>query len=830
MANKILYGIDLGTTNSAISRFNYDEASIIKNALGSDTTPSCISVNPKGRFSVGQKAYTQLGKDLINAFLKDDYEINSFVEFKRVMGTDALIHCCNLQKNFKPEELSAEVLKELRKYVLDEEVKAAVITVPAMFDNNQKDATKRAARLAGFDYYELIQEPVAASIAYGLESKIKNAYWLVFDFGGGTFDAALMKIEDGIMKPVDTAGNNHLGGKDIDAAIVEQIFMPYFNDHFSLDGILSKKGDSFKAMWKPKAEEAKINLSFNPSTYVETDFDDYGTDDDGTPLELSIHITQEMLEEVAKPIFQKAIDIVKALLERHNMTGADLGSIILVGGPTHSPIIRRMLSEQITDKVDTSIDPMTCVANGAAMYASTLSLPDNIVDAYRDRTKIQLSVDVKSTSVEDTEFASVKFLSDKCENNTLESVFVEFVRGDGAFSSGKINIDTIGDVIDLPLLNDRTNKFNIFCYNSDGDKLDCEPSEISIIQGIDGIGDAVMPMALGIGVSNEEGDEIFVPVDGCMKNQLLPANGQVQGLLTPKDIRVGIKSDYIRISLYQQDEYVEGTKAMYCNHLYDVEFTGDDIPAILPMGSEVNIRLHADKSGTVDKFIVNVPYLDLDLDITDRITECTKGLISESFFNNEIRSLRKKATLAKDNDKISRLEEIEKSYANSGKDRDAKEKATAMLKEVGREIDSKHSSSEWTRTETELRRMYKELLDDNGKYGDAQTTKLVEELKKEADKAINAKDVKYAKEVREQMWSLDYKIAEVDYYIAWICRWSKDFDNHSWTNKERARQLINSGLRIISETPTADKLRPIAIELHNMLPNDQRPADILTRR
>ena len=829
MGNKILYGIDLGTTNSAISRFNYEEASVIKNALNSDTTSSCVSVNPKGRLSIGQRAYSQLGRDLQNAFIKENYEINSFVEFKRVMGTDALIHCSNLQKDFKPEELSAEVLKELRKYVLNEEVKSAVITVPAMFDNNQKDATKRAAKLAGFEYYELIQEPVAASIAYGLSAKIKNAYWLVFDFGGGTFDAALMKIEDGIMKPVDTAGNNHLGGKDIDSAIVEQLFMPYFKDNYSLDGILSKKGDAFKAMWKPKAEEAKINLSFNPSYFVETDFYDYGTDDDGTPFELSINITQDMLETVSRPIFQKAVDIVKALLARHNMTGDDLGSIILVGGPTHSPIIRRMLSEQIADKVDTSIDPMTCVANGAAMYASTLSLPDSIADISRDRTKIQLSVDVKSTTVEDIEFASVKFLADKCENNTLDCVFVEFVRGDGAFSSGKIKIDTIGDVIDLPLLNDRTNIFKIHCYNSGGDKLDCEPSEISIIQGIDGIGDAVMPMALGIGVSNEEGDEIFVPVEGCMKNQLLPANGQVQGLLTPKDLRVGIKSDYIRISLYQQDECGEDTKAMYCNHLYDVEFTGDDIPAVLPMGSEVNIRLHADKSGTVDKFIVNVPYLDLDLDITDRITVCTKGVMSESFFNNELKSLRKKATLAKDEDMISKLDEIEHSFNASGNDRDAKEKAAAMLKEVGRNIDTKHSAGEWSRTETELRRMYKELLEDNGKYGNAETTKLVDELKKEADKAINAKNIKYAKEVRERMWSLDYKIAEVDYYIVWIYRWDKNFENHSWSNRDRARQLINVGLKIISEKPTADRLRPIAMELHNMLPNDQRPADILRR-
>ena len=194
------------------------------------------------------------------------------------MGTDEKILCTNLQRTFNPEELSAEVLKELKKFVLDDEVKSAIITVPAMFDNNQKDATKRAAKMAGFDYFELIQEPVAASIAYGLDAKLKNAYWLVFDFGGGTFDAALMRIEDGIMKSVDTAGNNKLGGKDIDKAIVNEIFLPYFRENYSIEGVLTNKREDFVNMWKSKAEEAKIALSFNPSYEIETDLgEDYGS-------------------------------------------------------------------------------------------------------------------------------------------------------------------------------------------------------------------------------------------------------------------------------------------------------------------------------------------------------------------------------------------------------------------------------------------------------------------------------------------------------------------------------------------------------------------------
>ena len=172
---RVNYGIDLGTTNSAIAHFENGETVIKKSPTQGDTTPSCVAVSPVGRILVGQKAFRQYQKDLQLSFVRQGYSINSFVEFKRQMGTDETFYSSNSKKEFSPEELSAEVLKELKKYDLSGITKCAVITVPAMFENTQKDATKRAAKLAGFDYVELIQEPVAASIAYGLTSKMKDA-------------------------------------------------------------------------------------------------------------------------------------------------------------------------------------------------------------------------------------------------------------------------------------------------------------------------------------------------------------------------------------------------------------------------------------------------------------------------------------------------------------------------------------------------------------------------------------------------------------------------------------------------------------------------------
>lgn len=835
-SNKIIYGIDLGTTNSAIAKFENGQAVIKKSELGGDTTPSCVYVTPKGRFTVGQKAYTQMGKDLVNQYVKPGYKKNTFIEFKRIMGTNETVYSSNLEKQgdnaqMTPEMLSAEVLKTLRSYILDEDVKEAVITVPALFNNNQKDATKRAAKLAGFDHFELIQEPVAASVAYGLGSKMKNAFWLVFDFGGGTFDAALMKIEDGIMKAVDTAGNNHLGGKDIDKAIVEQIIIPYLSSNFTIDDCL--KNEAFLDMWKPKAEEAKISLSFNENYDLQTDLgDDFGTDDDGTEFELDLSISQSDLEPVARPIFQKAIDITKQLLEKNNIDGKSLGALILVGGPTHSPILRSMLREQVTPNVDTSIDPMTAVACGAALYGSTIDVPEDIIDSRRDRSKVQLEISVKSTSVMDSEPCAIKFLKSKSLEYQDSSVYVEFSRADGGFSSGKIEINQIGDIVDLILKPDSTNVFNIYCYNSIGDKIDCEPNSVSIIHGIDGIGDAVLPLHLGIATTDDDDDVVFTPLEGLKKNMPLPGygkNGKIK-LCTDKDIRPGMSSDKIIIPILQTNQDVEQLKKehkklkmIFCTRVYEMTITGDDIPSLLPAGSEINITVHAEKSGTLDSFVVDIPYLNWDKDIINKLDKHVQSDSDNSIYLAEIDTARKKLNELNNNQMSKEFEEAAESYSGAS-DRDSKDQALEQLKLILSKIDTEYSLGDWQRMENKLKGMYQELVEDNQKYGNEKTTAAIRQLKNDVDRVIAAKDINAAEDLYDTLWDMDYKIAEVEFYIAWIKQWNRNFAQKKWSNPSRARSLVNQGMQMItSGQPTADELRPIAFELSDMLPRSEKP-------
>jgi molecular chaperone DnaK len=325
---KIDYGIDLGTTNSAISRIESGEAIIKKTDTLKDTMPSCVYINKKKAVQYGDSAYNALKRDKLGAMKNwDDSDSNSYIEFKRTMGTDKKYSSSNLGKDLSSEELSAEVLKTLKSFVKDENINAVVITVPAAFGNNQKEATREAAKLAGFNHIELLQEPVAAAMAYGLDSKKKDGFWLVFDFGGGTFDAALLKVEDGIMIVKDTEGDNYLGGKNLDLAIVDEIIMPYFEQNYAIDSILDddNKKQILRNAMKFYAEETKIKLSFNDTHNILSDLGDIpGEDDNGEEFELDITVTQSDMERALSPVFQKAIDISKKLLDRNNLKGSSL--------------------------------------------------------------------------------------------------------------------------------------------------------------------------------------------------------------------------------------------------------------------------------------------------------------------------------------------------------------------------------------------------------------------------------------------------------------------------------------------------------------------------
>jgi molecular chaperone DnaK len=203
-------------------------------------------------------------------------------------------------------------------------------------------------------------------------------------------------------------------------------------------------------------------LSFKDSHNILSNLGDLPFEDDnGDEPEIDVLVTQKDMENVVAPIFQKAIDITKELLKRNNLKGSDLGALILVGGPTYSPILRRMLKEQITDKVDTSVDPMTVVAKGAALFASTISVSDEVKETTRDKTKLQLDIKYEATTVELDEMVNLKVLKEKTTGTFPEKIYADVVRFDGAWSSGKKLIGEKATIVDVLLVEGRSNSFEI---------------------------------------------------------------------------------------------------------------------------------------------------------------------------------------------------------------------------------------------------------------------------------------------------------------------------------------------------------------------------------
>ena len=290
--------------------------------------------------------------------------------------------------------------------------------------------------------------------------------------------------------------------------------------------MLSDPSDSvaFRAGLKFYAELIKNQLSFQDETELYIEEGDVREDDNGDDIEIDLTVTQAELRPVLEPVFQKAIDLSLELLKRNNLTGNQLGSLVLVGGPTLSPVLRNMISAQICQP-DTSIDPMTVVARGAAIYASTVALPEDMIDSKRDRTKIQLGLDYESSSVEQTEFVTLKILTDKTEGQIPEKVYAQIYRNDGAWTSQKIEIDSVGEVCDVDLAEGKTNSFTLSLFDDKGNRVECEPSSFNIIQG-SVLGSMPLPYNFGVEIMDiTSGDLVFSPLKGLEQNATIPATG-----------------------------------------------------------------------------------------------------------------------------------------------------------------------------------------------------------------------------------------------------------------------------------------------------------------
>lgn len=816
---KIKYGIDLGTTNSAICKMDNGESIVIKTDTLKDTMPSCVEFTKKQSIKVGDTAYNGMKGEKRRATKTwNKANTNTYIEFKRYMGQEHPQQSSYMGRSYTPEELSAEVLKTLKSYIADEQIQSSVITVPAKFTNSQKDATMRAAKLAGITHCELLQEPIAASMAYGLSGKQGDGYWLVFDFGGGTFDAALMRVEDGIIQVFDTEGDNFLGGKDLDAAIVEQIIIPYLKENYVIDDILNApdKCSILQEAMKTYAEEVKIALSFKESEDIISNLGDLGEDDEGTELELDLTVHQSDLRPVFAPIFQRAVDICTKLLERNNMTGSQLSSLILVGGPTYSPIIREMLKHQVTEKVDTSIDPMTAVARGAALYASTIDSNETVE---LEQGTIAFDVAYEATSVESLEYVTLKINGQDSTGSIPNAVYVEITRGDGGWGSGKVKIDEMGDVIECQLKEGCANNFIIKAYDEQGTLQTSYPESFTIIQGTK-VGSAVLPYNIGIEVyDNLKEKAVFEAIKGLEKNKSLPATGVLNNLKTTSRLRPGVATDFVRIPVYQGEDNTIGRSVISCHHVGEVVISGEDIEKEIPEGSTVEFTLKSDIS---EQLTLKVFFPLTSEEVETKIESVTQQAQTDDFYREKIKEAENQAiNLERTGYEVSdikrRLSEL-KSDLRLNKEREG---IFTHLKGVLTSIEEKQEGAGWSLIEKDIRSRFNELKNDNSRFGNTESNRKVEQLGEEMERVLAKQDIQLAKEIKKKIGDLNYQVATVLYFASWIHNWHQRFDEISWNNPSRARVLVNQGEDALNNNPTEDSLRPYVVQIVELLPKEE---------
>lgn len=356
-----IIGIDLGTSNSAASVLEGGRPTMIPSAEGASlygkSFPSVIAITKDGSRLVGEPARRQ-------AVSNPD---NTISGFKRKMGTD---HKYTISgKNYTPQELSAMVLQKIKKDAEDflgSKVEKAVITVPAYFNDNQRQATKDAGQIAGLEVVRIINEPTAASLSYGLDKQEGDHKILVFDLGGGTLDVTVMDFGGGVFEVKSTSGDTQLGGRDMDNALVDYLVGVFLRE----SGTDIQKDHMAMQRIREAAEKAKIELS----TVLESEINlPYLTADKEGPKHFTHKLSRAKLEEIIDPIVQRCKQPIQNALSDAKITKDDISKVIMVGGPTRMPIVQKFVEGLVGTKVERGVDPMECVAKGAAIQGGVLA-------------------------------------------------------------------------------------------------------------------------------------------------------------------------------------------------------------------------------------------------------------------------------------------------------------------------------------------------------------------------------------------------------------------------------------------------------------------------
>lgn len=810
------FGIDLGTTNSVISLMQGGAVETIKNGL-SEITPSLVGFDKRGAKRIGLVA-----SDMLN---RPSSATDVHAEFKRVMGQRVTREFKAAKLSMTPEELSAEVLKELRRACgvrFGSEPEAAVITVPAMFELPQNESTAEAARLAGFSHSQLLQEPVAAAVAYGFQSDAEKAYWLVYDYGGGTFDASIVAIRDGQLTVVQHAGDNYLGGADLDWKIVDEFMVPSLQSSYAL-GSLSRATSASDIdrgrmlVLKRHAEAIKKRLSTEEVVvyFEESLFED----DDGNTIDLEVTISRDQFEAIAAPAVDRSIDIVQGLIASSGIPASKLDRFLLVGGSTFIPLVRRRTAS-LGIPIGMEIDPMTVVSRGAAIFASSQRLPSargKPASVAAGTAALQLEYE---TVVKDLE----PLVGGRVEINGSvppagSNVFLR--REDNGWNSGEITIDAKGMFFTPVKIREKgQSTFEITVRSASGTPIPCTPNSLAITYGLQ-ISSA--PLPAGVGIALADGSARILHKGGSP----LPRPEEVYKAQFTRGLKRG-STDKLAIPVLSGDENV----AEYNRCGAIIWINGSDIPKDIPVGADVEIAVSVDSSG-VPSVRAFVPLLDESFEPRDKtelkhepstvMRERKNGIIkrlesvesradetSIADVSDNAASLRVGTEMDEVDDLIERWENGDE--AAGGQARNRLVDLAKRTKELEDRVDLPAAMAEYNKT-----------LDDTRKavasHGDATERKVVEDIAREGTKAVQAKDAKMVRHCHEQLTAIEMRLIARDpaFWVGFLQHLSGM--QHQFSDKAAGRRLLQEGAQAV-QRGDVDSVRSVVQQLLRLLPRE----------
>ncbi len=624
-------GIDLGTTNSclAIPDGNHGFEIIDNQADRMSVTPSAVLINGKGRMLVGQRAYnSQKVEDLA-------------IQFKRQMGLSKLIHFASADVDKMPEELSSEILKQLRNDAetrLNHPVENVVITVPAAFKTLQSEATNKAGKMAGFKNIILLQEPIAAAVAYGAKPDSKDKHWMVFDYGGGTLDVAIISTLDNRLTVENSEGDNYFGGSDIDRILFREIVLKKLRaEGYQIDELFNESTSSGKSMARKiqlDCENCKIQLSTKESTILEIfDIDD----DRGEPIEFECEITRYEMENLISDTIERSIVIAKKALDGANVRPEQLDKILLVGGSTFIPLVRQRLKEEFGVELDSSLNPMTVVAAGAALYASTsvIDVEEEIQVSDTKNAIINITYDPISSDEVVNVIGKVVNISDVSLSKIKVDCSLSNDFSGVCWTSGWIDlIDNSTGVFDVDVLLQKgvLNHFRVSGCDQNGTEVLVENSLFDIKHNEVVLKTSAPPATMSIGVQIKDpktGYDILYHI--IKKNSPLPAQDDRTFRLS-RDIDPS-RDDCLTIKIWE-GENIQNPEANFPAGAITVQSSAMD--RTIPKGTEIELTIIADEnrnirvSGYIPDFDFIIPEETLrseaKVDLDERMEEVDKKI------------------------------------------------------------------------------------------------------------------------------------------------------------------------------------------------------------